>query len=119
MSEPVANPSGLRDPARAVRSVGAAALSFEALTVLLALAPIAKLSGGLTGPRLAALVVLSVLLILTAGLLRRPWAYFLGSALQLAVLAAGLINPGMFVVGVVFGLVWIYVLHLRRTVAAG
>ncbi len=116
--DPAARPSGLRDPARAVRSVGAAVLCLEALTVLLALAPVAKLGGGLTAGRAAALVALSVLLIATAGLLRRPWAYILGSVLQLAVLAAGLLTPAMFVVGVAFGLVWIYVLRLRRTVAA-
>lgn len=114
-----APPSGLKDPARAVRSVGAAALGLEALTVLLALAPIAKLSGGLTATKVAAIVALSVFLILTAGLLRRPWAYLLGGILQLAVLAAGLLTPGMYVIGVAFGLVWIYVLHLRRTVAPG
>lgn len=112
-----ARPSGLRDPVRAVRSVGAAALSLEALTVLLALAPIAKLGGGLTAGKVAALVALCVLLVLTAGLLRRPWAYLLGSVLQMAVLAAGLLTPGLFVIGIAFGLVWIYVLHLRRTVA--
>jgi len=118
MSEdPGGRPSGLRDPARAVRSVAAAALSLEALTVLLALAPVAKLGGGLTAARGTALVTLSVLLILTAGLLRRPWAYLLGSVLQLAVCAAGLLTPAMFVVGGVFGLVWIYALWLRRTIS--
>ncbi len=108
--------SGLRDPDRAVRSVGAAALSLEALTVLLALAPMAKLGGGLTPWRVTAIVALAVLLIGTAGQLRRPLGYHLGSFLQLAVLAAGLITPGMYVIGVAFGLVWLYVLYLRRTV---
>ena len=119
MSEaPDAPRSGLRDPARAVRSVAAAALALEGLTVLLALAPIAKL-GGLTPPRLSALLALSVLLFATAGLLRRPWAYVVGSVLQLAVLAAGFVTPAMFVLGVAFGLVWIYVLRLRRTITGG
>ena len=102
---------------RAVRSVAAAVLGLEGLTVPLALAPIAKLGGGLTTGRVTALVALSALLVITAGLLRRPWAYVVGTALQVAVLAAGLLTPAMFVVGVAFGLVWIYVLRLRRTVA--
>ncbi len=117
MSQPTGPPSGLRDPARAVRSVAAATLALEGLTVLLALAPIAKVGGGLTAPRLAALLGLSALLFGTAGLLRRRWAYALGSALQVAVLTAGLLTAAMFVVGAAFGLVWIYVLRLRRTVA--
>lgn len=111
-------PSGLRDPARAVRSVAAAALALEGLTVLLALAPVAKLGGGLTAGRLAALVALSLLLFLTAGLLRRSWAYGLGSSLQVAVLAAGLLTWAMFVIGIAFGLVWLYVLRLRAAISA-
>jgi len=110
-------PSGLRDPARAVRSVAAAVLGLEGLTVLLALAPVAKLGGGLTAGRLVALVALAVLLIVSAGLLRRRWAYGLGSMLQVAVLAAGLLTGAMFVVGGAFGLVWLYVLRLRSSVA--
>lgn len=109
--------SGLRNPTRAVRSVAAAALALEGLTVLLSLAPVAKLGGGLGGGRLAALIALSVLLFVTSGLLRRPFAYGLGSLLQVAVLAAGFLTGAMFVVGGAFGLVWLYVLRLRATVA--
>jgi hypothetical protein len=86
--------------------------------VLFSLAPIAKLGGGLTGPRLAALLSLAIALFATAGLLRRRWAYVAGSLLQLGVLAGGFIFTAMFVLGVVFGLVWIYVLRLRRTVGS-
>jgi hypothetical protein len=111
--------SGLRDPARAVRSVAAAALGLEGLTVLLALAPIAKLGGGLTPGRAAAVISLALLLIATAGLLRRPWAFVLGSLLQVAVIAAGLLTAAMFFVGIAFALVWLYVLRLRTTVAGG
>jgi len=112
---PDAPRSGLRDPARAVRSVAAAGLALEGLTVLLALAPIARLGGGLTPWRLAAVVFLAVLLIATSGLMRRRWAYTLGSVLQVAVIAAGLLTTAMFVVGTAFALVWLYVLWLRAT----
>ncbi len=111
--------SGLRDPARAVRSVAAAALGLEGLTVLLALAPIAKLGGGLTPWRAAAVIALAVMLIVTAGLLRRRWAYHLGSLLQVAVAAAGFLTPAMFFLGLAFALVWLYVLRLRAAVAGG
>ncbi len=84
--------------------------------MLLALAPVARLSGGLTAGVLIPVVGLAVLLVTTAALLRRPWAYLLGSVLQVAVLACGLITPAMFIVGGAYGLVWIYALHLRRTI---
>ncbi len=118
-TEPVPPRSGLRDPVRAVRSVAAAALALEGLTVLLALAPIAKLGGGLTPWRATAVIALALLLITTAGLLRRRWAYALGSVLQVAVVAAGLLTTAMFFVGIAFALVWLYVLRLRTTVAGG
>jgi hypothetical protein len=117
--EPGPPRSGLRDPARAVRSVAAAALGLEGLTVLLALAPLARLGGGLTPWRATAMVSLAALLITTAGLMRRRWAYVLGSLLQVAVLTAGLLNTAMFFVGIAFTLVWLYVLRLRTTVAGG
>ncbi|MGB9376523.1 MAG: DUF4233 domain-containing protein [Mycobacteriales bacterium] len=117
MSDATQKPSGLRDPARAVRSVAAATLGLEALTVLLALAPVAKLGGGLAAGRLAALVALAALLVAGAGLMRRRWGYVFGSVLQVTVIASGLVTPAMYVIGAAFGLVWIYVLHLRRTVA--
>lgn len=117
--EPAPPRSGLRDPARAVRSVAAACLGLEGLTVLLALAPIAKLGGGLTPLRATALVALAVLLIVAAGLMRRRWAYLLGSLLQVALVAAGLLTHAMFFVGFVFALVWLYVLRLRVTILGG
>ena len=115
--DPGRSRSGLSDPVRAVRSVAAAVLGLEGLTVLLAIAPIAKLGGDLGIGRLAALVMLSVLLFGAAGLLRRRWAYVLGTLLQAAVIAAGVLTPAMFVLGAAFGLVWLYVLRLRATVA--
>lgn len=115
---PAGRPSGLRDPGRAVRSVAAAALALEGLSVLFSLAPIAKVAGGLTGGALAALLCLSIALFSTAALLRHGWAYIAGSILQLGVLAAGFIFGAMFVLGAAFGLVWIYVLRLRRTVGS-
>ncbi|MEP6697177.1 MAG: DUF4233 domain-containing protein [Pseudonocardiales bacterium] len=118
-TEPSPQKSGLRDPARAVRSVAAGALALEGLIVLLALAPIAKLGGGLTAPRIAALVSLAVLLMLTAGLLRRRWAYLLGGLLQVGVVATGVLTTTMYFLGIVFALVWLYVLRLRRTVEGG
>ena len=44
----------------------------------------------------------------TIGLLRHRWAYVLGWALQVLILASGFLNPAMFVVGAIFGGMWAY-----------
>jgi hypothetical protein len=108
--------SGLRDPVRAVRGVAAGTLVLEAITVLFALAPVATLGGGLTGPRLAALLGIVALLLVCAGLLRRPWAYWLATGAQVLVIASGFLTPAMFVLGVIFGAIWVYALRLRATI---
>ena len=57
---------------------------------------------------LAAGGVLILGLIATIGLLRYPWAFTLGWVLQVLILAAGLLNPAMYFVGVLFGGLWWY-----------
>lgn len=44
--------------------------------------------------------------ILTAGLLRRPWAYVLGWTIQAATLALGFVVPAMVLLGVIFTSLW-------------
>lgn len=112
----MSEPSGLRNPDAAVRGVGAATLAVEALVLLLAIQPIRMLAGDLDGPAIAAAVGLAVLAVMLAGFLRRGWAWPAGGALQLVLLAAGLLHWSLAVLGLVFGLVWVYVLHVRRRV---
>jgi hypothetical protein len=110
-------PSGLRNPAAAVRGVGAAALGAEGLVLLLAIQPIRVLGGHLPGVAIAVVVGLCVACFAVAGLLRHPWAWHAGTALQVLVFASGFVfHPSLAVLGVLFGLVWGYVLHVRRRV---
>ena len=102
-------------PARSLRrSLASVILASEALIVFLAALVIWGLAqGGPAGPlpswvALAAGGVIIVALIATIGLLRYRWAYALGWALQLLILASGFLNPAMFVVGVIFGGMWWY-----------
>ncbi|MER6942208.1 DUF4233 domain-containing protein, partial [Nocardioides sp. NPDC000441] len=44
--------------------------------------------------------------IVVAGLLRRPWAYWLGWALQVVAIGMGFLISIMFVVGVIFAVLW-------------
>lgn len=109
-------PSGLRNPDAAVRGVGTAALALEALVLLLAIQPIRLLGGNLGAPAIATVVGLAVVAVVLAGSLRRGWAWPAGTVLQVVLLAAGLLHWSLAVLGVVFGLVWIYVLWVRRRV---
>jgi hypothetical protein len=109
-------PSGLRNPAAAVRGVGAGTLAAEGLVFLLALVPL-RVLGATDGWGTGAVVFLAVASFALAGLLRRPWAWWAGSALQLLVIASGfLLHGALIAVGVLFGLVWLYVLRVRATV---
>lgn len=113
-------PSGLRNPTAAVRGVGAATLVIEAVVLLLALVPLAKLGvdHAMTGIWLClALVVVSVAL---AGLLRRPWAWWAGAVVPVSLIVGGIfVSWALIVLGVLFGLVWGYVLNVRHTVLNG
>jgi Protein of unknown function (DUF4233) len=108
--------SGLRNPAAAVRGIGAAALVIEAIVLLLAIAPLVKLGVRHTGATVAAIVTLVVLCLLLAGALRYRWAWWAGAALQVMLFACGLLHVALAILGVLFGVVWAYVLSVRRSV---
>jgi hypothetical protein len=105
------------DPARAARALGGAAagvLVLEGIAVLFVPRGIAQSGPGLTGLRLAFLLVLAVLLILASGLQRRPRGLPIGSVLQVPLLLTGLLNGVMWFVGGAFVLIWLYLLQVRR-----
>jgi hypothetical protein len=109
-------PSGLRNPAATVRGMGAGALAIEALVLLLAILPLAKLGGHRSGAAVGAAVGLAVLSAVLAGLLRYRWAWYAGIGLQVVLLACGLLHVALAVLGLLFGAVWGYVLSVRRRV---
>lgn len=99
---------------RATRGVLSALLALEALVVLLVPRAIAQTDTGLDTTKTVILVVLAVVLLMTAFLMRRRWAVGLGSALQVAVLATGLLEVVMVIVALVFIGLWVWVLTMRR-----
>ncbi len=109
--------SGLRNPAAAVRGVGAGALGTEALVMLLAIVPLIKLRG--PGAAVALVVVLALLALVLAALLRHPWAWYAAAVIPVALVAGGLLHGALAVLGVLFALLWSYVLYVRRTVLSG
>lgn len=108
--------SGLRNPQAAVRGVGAGALALEALVLLMAIVPLAKLGGRMTGPAIGAVVGLAVVCATLAGLLRHRWAWYAGIAVQVLLLVSGLFQVALAIAGLIFGGVWAYVLNVRRSV---
>jgi hypothetical protein len=114
MSEPR---SGLRNPGGAVRGVGAGALAAEGVVLLLAIRPMQVLGAHLTGLAITVIIVLAVLCLALAGLMRRPWAWWAGTAVQVALVACGFVlHTALGVLGAVFALLWAYVLYVRRSV---
>jgi hypothetical protein len=101
---------------RATRGVLAGTLGLEALVVLLVPRAIAFTDGGLGTTKTLLLVGFAVVLILAAGMVRRPYGIGLGSVLQLPFLLTGFWISVMFFVALIFIAVWTRVLVLRRDV---
>jgi hypothetical protein len=111
--------SGLRNPAAAVRGVGAAALCVEALVLLLAISPLAKLGGKSSTTAIWLVLVLAAVAVLFVGMLRRPWAWPAATVIPAALIIGGLLHWSLALLGLLFGALWGYVLHVRRTVTSG
>ena len=88
------------------RGMCAAVLSLEAITLGLTTPVMISISDVSTGTALAVGLGLVVACVLVAGLLRRPWAYALGWAIQVAAVALGFVVGIMFVLGAIFALLW-------------
>lgn len=105
------------DPVRAARALGgagAAVLLIEGIAVLFVPRGIAQSGPGLSGGRLWFLLALALVLILAAGVQRRPQGVVIGTVLQVPMLLTGLLNGVMWFLGGAFVLVWLYLLELRK-----
>jgi hypothetical protein len=109
-------PSGLRNPAAAVRALGSGTLIAEAVVLLLAIQPIRILGGSLSGTGVVVVIALAVLAVLVAGTMKRPWAWHLGTALQACLLLAGFLHWSLAALGVIFAATWAYASYVRRTI---
>lgn len=99
-----------------MRGICAAVLVFEGLVVLFATLVALQLTDLDRGLLWAVGGTAAVLCLLLAGLLRHRWAFAAGSVLQSGLVAAGLVVPAMFLLGVVFGGLWFVALYLGRRV---
>ncbi|WP_441346898.1 DUF4233 domain-containing protein [Rhodococcus sp. SGAir0479] len=130
MSETPENPanpehpqSGFRPPAtdpwKGFRGVMAGTLVLEAIVVLLALPVVAVINAkGLTWFSGTYICVLALLMILGAGVQGRPWAMKFNLALQVFTILGFFVDTALGVIGLLFGAVWLYILYLRKDIAA-
>jgi hypothetical protein len=88
------------------RIMAAATLSFEAVAVFLSGLVAKDLTSLSTGAAIGFASGLAVLCLLTAGLLRSPLGYGLGSVLQVLVICSGIWVHAMYFVGGLFALLW-------------
>ena len=90
----------------AQRSMCAAILTLQAVVLGLTTPVLISVASVTVGTALWVGLGLTVACIVTAGMLRRPWAYYLGWAIQVASLALGFVIPMMFFLGAIFTALW-------------
>lgn len=90
----------------AKRAMSATMLSLQAVVLFLSGLVLIGLEDLDAGTALGIGSGLAAACVVTAGLLRMWWAYYLGWAVQLATLALGFVVPIMFVLGAVFTALW-------------
>src|SRR5262249_12547948 len=117
--QPPQRPSGLRNPQAAVRGVGAGALCVEALVLLLAVVPLHVLGVRHARWAVGAVGSLAGMWWLLAGVLCYAVAWTLGIVVQVLLIACGFFHIALTIAGVLFLLLWLYVLSVRRTVLGG
>ena len=59
---------------------------------------------------------LTVACLLVAGMLRKPWAYGVGWAIQVAAVGLGLLVTAMYVLGAIFLLLWYAAVRIGRLI---
>ena len=104
------------DPWKSFRGVMAGTLILEAIAVLLALPVVNAVGGGLTVWSTGYLVGFAVLLVLLAGMQKRPWAIWVNLGIQLLLVAGFVVYPLIGFMGVVFAVVWGVIAYLRYEV---
>jgi hypothetical protein len=104
------------DPWKSFRGVMAGTLILEMITVLLALPVVGSVGGGLTMWSTGYLVGFAILLLLLAGMQRRPWAIWANLGVQVILVAGFVIYPAIGFMGVLFAVVWGVIAYLRAEV---
>lgn len=107
------------DPLRGLRGIFAGTLAMEAIIVGLALLVVDRIGGGLGGLAGWYTAALALAMVVAACVQRRPWGLGLGLTLQVAMVAGWFAHPALGGLGLMFVLVWGYLLYVRWAVTRG
>lgn len=84
----------------------AAVLALEAIVLGLTTPVMISIKDVSTAAALGIGLGLCVVCIVLSGMLRRPWAYWVGWVVQAAAIVLGVVIPLMYVLGAIFALLW-------------
>jgi Protein of unknown function (DUF4233) len=98
------------------RGMCAAVLCLEAITIGLTVPVMITIADVAAGTALFVGLGLAVVCLLLAGMLRAPWAYTAGYAVQVAAIGLGFVIPMMFGLGALFAALWATADHLGRKI---
>ncbi len=101
---------------RGLRGIFAGTLVMEAIVVGLALLVVHRLGGGMGGPAGWYTAGLALAMVVAAFVQRRRWGLGLALTLQAAMVAGWFAHPALGAMGVLFVLVWSYLLYVRSAV---
>lgn len=109
-----------KDPLKGLNGVIAATLFLEAITIFLSLTVILRINNGelWTTFNWGYIVVLGFAHLILSFFTRFKWALPASLVLQVILLLGVFIHWSVFVIGVIFALVWWFVLTLRRNLIA-
>lgn len=107
------------DPLRGMRGIFVATLLMEAVVVGLALLVLDRIGGGLGGLAGWYTAGLALAMVIAACVQGRGWGLGLALALQVAMVVGAFAHPALGGLGLLFVLVWVYLLGVRRAVARG
>jgi hypothetical protein len=113
----VSNQPVQKDPLRGLRGIFAATLVLEAIVVGLALLVVGRLRGGVGGPAGWYTAGLALAMVLAACVQHRSWGLGLALSLQAVMVLGWFAHPALGGLGLVFVLVWGYLLYIRREVS--
>lgn len=104
-----------RDPWKGFRGVCSGTLVLEAIVVLLVLTVVARIDGGahMAGWKVVYILAVAGGMIFACTAQKKSWAVPLNLTLAMAVVIGFFVHYSMTIVGVIFLIVWLYLLFLR------
>ncbi|SDR78304.1 DUF4233 domain-containing protein [Corynebacterium timonense] len=105
----------VKDPIASLAGVLSGTLIMEAITVFLILLVVLKVDGGehWTTFNWVYITVIGCAHVALAFVQKKPWALWAAVALQLPLIVGFFVHWSVTVVGVVFGIVWFFILKMR------